>query len=241
VNVGRTVVMRWRIALLAAAGVSAVVVVVVVALWVRNLPLATGALAPTPMSNPAPAFATSKADAVALANPALLDVEESLQITLPPGWQQSSLDTKDLQERLQAITLSDTGPAKVAALLLSHVGRETVLATARLADVDDATVTVSAIARNGLTLKEYLNAAKDALIASGVQVHAANIDGSLRLDGLPVATMHYELATQELAGYQVVAYDASGAKLIVFTFTAPTTDYAGLLPKFHEVVHSTKF
>jgi hypothetical protein len=173
-------------------------------------------------------------------------VEESLQITLPPGWQQSSLDTKDLQERLQAITPSETGLAKVATLLLSHVGRETVLATARLAAVDDATtpaaaLTVSAIARNGLTLNGYLAAAQRALIASGVQVHTANIDEGLRFDGLPVATIYYTLAKDGLAGYQVVAYDAPGAKLIVFTFTAPATDYAGLLPKFHEVVRSAKF
>jgi hypothetical protein len=53
--------------------------------------------------------------------------------------------------------------------------------------------------------------------------------------------MHYTLAAHGLDGYQVVAYDASGTKLIVFTFTAPTVRYADLLPRFHEVVRLTTF
>lgn len=240
--------MHWRIGLLATVAILAVVIVIAAALRVRNLPVALSAPTSIPASTPAPTVAAQLPEVItpaALAHPALLNVEQSILIALPTGWQQLNLDAVDLQDRLQTVILTTTDAADLSALLLSNAGGEAVVATATLVDArrasTPAAVTISAVARNGLTLEGYLTSVERTLVARGVQVHDTYLDGSLRSDGLPVATMHYTLPAQEVDAYQVIAYDAPATRLIVFTFTVPTKHYTDLLPKFHEVVRSTTF
>jgi hypothetical protein len=184
--------------------------------------------------------------------PALLDVRRSVTLTFPADWEQVALENSQLQESLSTIGQGADRPAPVAATsLLAGMSEGATALLARLAatnvDQPPTSVMVVAVERNDLTLSRYLDDVVAGLGAQGVLVEKAELVGGLRQDGLPVATIHYRFVhtdaafSTELAGYQVVAMDASTTQLVIFTFTTPAAQWSEQIARFDEIIRTADF
>jgi len=104
-------------------------------------------------------------------------------------------------------------------------------------------LTVMLLPRNGLSLRVYLQEAKNMLDeTAGVEVEWVKFDDSLLSDGAPVAALHYVLdgAEQQVASYQALFFDANAEYVVVMTFAAPFDDFEAMLPLFQDVVSSAE-
>ncbi len=114
------------------------------------------------------------------------------------------------------------------------------LDAADAAAAPQAQLTVLALPRGGLTLGAYLDQTAAQIAAeSGAAVDRAELDPTLRGDGLPAAVVEYTVTSDSgdpQAGYQATLVGGDPDTLIVLTFTARAAVYAELRPQFIEIV-----
>jgi len=105
-------------------------------------------------------------------------------------------------------------------------------------------LTVMMLPRNGLVLERYLEEVSTMLSRGGVVVYESTIDHTVRMDGLPVAALHYKLESVgalAVDGQQMATFSRDGTQLILFTFTTPQARYAELLPAFKQIVGAAHY
>jgi hypothetical protein len=173
----------------------------------------------------------------------VVDVTSLVELNLPAGWQMVSLDTITLASELQVVATNANSQRREAAQrLAAGLADNASMLAATLNEPAPASLTLFAFARNDLLLERYLEEAQSLLQATGHQVEQALIRPGLRGDQLPVGQFYYTLGDGSgQRGLQVVTFDASATRLIVFTFTAPSTTFQQLLPQFEEIIRSTRF
>ena len=117
---------------------------------------------------------------------------------------------------------------------------------ARLTDDTDAPLaqlTVMALPRGTLTLPADLEQTVSELSrVAGTHIDRAELDATLRVDGLPVAVIEYTATVDEpLAGYQATFIGDDPSTLVVLTFTTSIDTYATLRPQFIAIARTVKF
>ncbi len=82
------------------------------------------------------------------------------------------------------------------------------------------------------------------LSQAGAVVYESAIDNTIRIDGLPIAFLHYQLESEDAVavdGHQMATFNHDGTQLILFTFTTPQARYAELLPAFKQIVGAAQY
>ncbi len=224
-------------------------------LWIvrplpRDLaPVAT--LAPTVVatSTAAPST-TAEPDAYTLS--VKLAAHVAITLVLPAPWQQLDLTKGAWRDTLSRLPLEDQALERRLAVenMLAALDPDSSALVAVLNDnltADAAALprlTVMMLPRNGLVLERYLEEVSTMLSRGGVVVYESTIDHTVRMDGLPVAALHYKLESVgalAVDGQQMATFSRDGTQLILFTFTTPQARYAELLPAFKQIVGAAHY
>ncbi|RIK43991.1 MAG: hypothetical protein DCC55_03945 [Chloroflexi bacterium] len=179
--------------------------------------------------------------------PALEDVRQAVQLRLGSEWRVVTITGRELEQRLLAFSPTQTpGRQRAAATLLGGLDDQATLISA--SHGSGATLQVIALKRNGLSLDRYLDEVGQQLATAGAIVHSRIVDATLRADHLPAARLHYSLAAEtsygqiaSVAGVQVATYDASAARLVVFTLTGPPSQADELPLLMGDIVAAAAF
>lgn len=186
-----------------------------------------------------------------------LGATTAIKVDLPPPWRVLQVNSDYLNKVLSKLDADVANQPNGAAVqtLLQSVDRNSTALVAVWMDAKPGdqpvlppNLTIVITPRNKLSLAQYI----DGVVAelkerAGVTVHETKLDYALRPAGIPVATLHYTMETglgldetTPLDGYQVAAFDAKATNVILFTFTAPTTQYPKLLPMFQKIVQTAQ-
>jgi hypothetical protein len=188
---------------------------------------------PTPLPVPTPDGLVITAAGVTYTSP-----RYGYAILLPPGWQamaQIDAALESIHERM---------PALLVPYPFDETAGETLELIAALPDADNPSasrgqLTVMVLPRETLSLPAYLEqTAKNLSVVTAVHIGRAELDPTLRRDGLPVAVVEYTstLAPDDLlAGCQATLIGRDPATLIVLTFTTRPDQYATLRPQFIQI------
>jgi hypothetical protein len=245
---------RWALLLLASLSVLALIVFVDRRLLPRVIP--TGTPAATLVSTLMPTAAGQGAQSTYI-NSTKLGVHSALKLNLPAPWQVIDLDAEHLNRLLGKLKEKASAPpvADAVETLLTAVDPGSTALVALLLDAQATnqealppSVTIIVVPRNGLSLSRYLaDVGADLSRHTGITIQESKIDNTLRFTNLPVAMLHYTWAANSMSsvsmavdGYQIAAFDAQAANIIVFTFTTPSPRYIELLPMFQEIVRSAQ-
>jgi hypothetical protein len=204
------------------------------------IPTSTPTVFPSPVSDDLPQFASS-----------VVDVRQAVQLTLGSEWRHETVSAADAAQSLRQIGADNSRPNQRASQILSNALTDdaTILAAshAEAGPNDFATsLVVMAFMRDGLSLERYLEDVEAELRSQGAAILEKSITSDYRLDHLPVALLHYTLPVQAPAakpstGLQLVTYDQTSERLIVFTFeTSPAND-ANLIPLALKIVRAATF
>jgi hypothetical protein len=169
------------------------------------------------------------------------DAVNDLTVRLPDGWKAVTLGPQDIQDRLRDFANS----GGTAEAFLDATGSETGLLTAIYAGPLDVgrprpTMTMTAVPRHGLRLKQYIDAVSAVLAdESGVHVERAGLLYDVREDGTPVGIVMYRQSLPgerpEHTGYQLAQLDGEDEHLIVMSWIAHPDMIESLLPDIHSV------
>lgn len=189
---------------------------------------------PTPLLAPTPAGLVVTAAGVTYTSP-----RYGYRILLPPGWQAMAQIDAVLE------SIHERQPALLIPYPLDEAAGETLELIAVLLDGDNPSasrgqLTVMVLPRGTLSLPAYLEqTAKTLSVVTAVHVGRAELDPTLRRDGLPVAVVEYTATLDDpLAGYQATFIGSDPSTLIVLTFTARIDQYATLRPQFIQIVRT---
>jgi hypothetical protein len=183
--------------------------------------------------------------------PALQDVRQSVQLSLDAEWDTVILSATELEQLLEQLLYRigpGQGPAQqiAAASLLGGIDGEATVVLA--AHRSGATLQVMALKRNELTLDAYLAAVGQQLSTAGATLYSSAVDATLRTDRLPAARLSYSLMEQPasdqpvaVTGVQVATFDASAARLVIFTLTGQPGQSEELAPLMGHILAAAAF
>jgi hypothetical protein len=174
----------------------------------------------------------------------LVAVGDQLTLTLPPGWQERAIPADQLRVTLAALEGNASSASALVGPLAAAVDANSTALVAWLPDAADPTASPTsliavALPSTGLSLESYLADAQARLTAQpDVTVASAQLDYSLRTDGIPVAVLQYTVAASGVDGYQVALLDDQAEHLVLVTFTTPAGQLATHLPDFQATIRS---
>jgi hypothetical protein len=202
----------------------------------------------TPTTTPPPPVEQVALRGVVSDYPAVVNVHQAIQLTLPEDWQAKSANTDELAQMLAQIAQESPALVGAAHQWRSGLSAEAAVTVAMPGNTpwraDQPLLTVFAVERNGLTLERYLEQATFQLKRQGLPILSSEVETTWRADRLPSAVLRYLLpATQGVAyqGMQLVTLDDSAERMIVFTLTTPADAYEALAPVFGQIVQSARF
>ncbi len=188
---------------------------------------------PTPVSN-VPTGPVAAATGITYTSP-----RYGYTLTLPPGWRAMMVPPAQLDAALARTDRDELAP--LAPSSLAEGGGQTLELIALLTDeagAPPAQLTVMVLPRGTLSLPAYLDQTAELLAqVATTRIERAELDPTLRGDGLPVAVIEYTADLDEpLAGYQATLIGGNPSTLVVLTFTTRIDAYIGLRPQFVRVV-----
>lgn len=160
-------------------------------------------------------------------------------LTLPSGWWILDLPKHGEETLVSAIAQQTMEPLLIEAAQ-HFVNREDGVRTEIIArnhkDKDSdgdpsVAMTLLIIPRHGLSLEQYLagTVGEMAEADAALEIEEYGVDGELRTDGVPIATLQYT-HTDPPAGaityYHAVLIDSTADYLLAITFAAPATHFA---------------
>lgn len=214
-------------------------------------------LTPTPSSTPTaaptaipvqptvtPALVPTATPGVTQSAIPLVAVSDQFTLTLPTGWQERVVAADQLRTTLTALQSNGDSGSNLAGQLATAVATQSTAVVAWLPDPASPTTSAAsliavAVPRADLTLERYLAAAQAQLAAQPeLTIASAQLEYSLRPDGIPVAVLQYTSAAANVDGYQVALLDESAEHLVLFTFTTPAGQLTSNLPDFQAIIRT---
>jgi hypothetical protein len=206
------------------------------------LPLAPPAVTPAPSESQV-STQVAQAD-----HPAVVNVHQTVQLTLPADWQATSANADQLAQMLTQVAQQTPQLAKAAHRWQAGLAADAAVTVAMPRNLpgsaDQPMLTVFAVKRNGLTLERYLEQATFLMKSHGVPIISTQVETTWRADRLPSAVLRYLLPAKNGVahqGLQLITMDAGAEHLIVFTLTTPAAQYEALAPVVGQIVQNARF
>lgn len=179
--------------------------------------------------------------------PALQDVRQAVQLRLDAEWQVATITASELEQLLSTFG-PNRSPTQQRAASTLRTGLDSDTTVISAAHRSGVTLQVVALKRNGLSLDEYLAEVGQQLSTEGATVHSNGIAATLRADRLPAARLDYSLTERDtngqltaVAGVQVATFDASAARLVIFTLTGQPGQHNELARLMSDILAGATF